>query len=60
MNGFPITDSNTIEWRKSTFAEGVEVKDVGKQSQRDAMSRHMPGASTKSPLRIQSFSPAKA
>ena len=30
MNAYQITDSNTTKWRKSTFAEGVEVKDLGK------------------------------
>jgi ChrR Cupin-like domain len=29
MNGFNFFDSNSIPWRKSTFAEGVHVKDLG-------------------------------
>jgi hypothetical protein len=29
MDGYQFTDANTISWRKSTFAEGVEVKDLG-------------------------------
>jgi anti-sigma factor ChrR (cupin superfamily) len=29
MTDFQITDSNSIPWRKSSFAAGVEVKDLG-------------------------------
>jgi len=29
MNGFTAVDSHSIPWRKSTFAPGVEVKDLG-------------------------------
>lgn len=29
MSGYTFIDSNSTPWRKSTFAEGVEVKDLG-------------------------------
>jgi anti-sigma factor ChrR (cupin superfamily) len=29
MNDYQFTNSSTVAWRKSTFAEGVEVKDLG-------------------------------
>jgi hypothetical protein len=29
MHPYGFLDSNAIPWRKSTFAEGVEVKDLG-------------------------------
>jgi anti-sigma factor ChrR (cupin superfamily) len=29
MNGFSVFNSDQIPWRKSTFAEGVYVKDLG-------------------------------
>jgi len=29
MTGFSFTDSNATPWRQSTFAQGVEVKDLG-------------------------------
>jgi hypothetical protein len=29
MGGYQFNDANNIAWRKSTFAEGVLVKDLG-------------------------------
>lgn len=46
MSGYQFTDSNTVPWRKSTVAEGVEVKDLGKANGREMqMVRFAPGAS---------------
>ena len=46
MNGYQITDSNTAPWRKSTMAEGVEVKDLGKANGREMqLVRFAPGTS---------------
>ncbi len=51
MNAYQITDSNTTEWRKSTFAEGVEVKDLGKANGREMqLVRFAPG--TTFPLHV--------
>jgi len=29
MNGYSFVNSHSIPWRKSTFAPGIEVKDLG-------------------------------
>lgn len=45
MDGYQFTDANTIAWRKSTFAAGVEVKDLGRVDGRAMqLVRHAPGA----------------
>jgi anti-sigma factor ChrR (cupin superfamily) len=31
---YQFNDANTVSWRKSTFAEGVEVKDLGTSDRR--------------------------
>jgi quercetin dioxygenase-like cupin family protein len=32
MNGYFFTDASTISWRESSFASGVEAKDLGTAS----------------------------
>ena len=51
MNGYQLTDSNTTPWRKSTVAEGVEIKDLGKANGREMqLVRFAPG--TTFPLHV--------
>jgi anti-sigma factor ChrR (cupin superfamily) len=46
MNGYRFLDSKNIEWRKSTFATGVEVKDLGSADGRSMqLVRFAPGTS---------------
>jgi len=46
MNGYQFTGANTTAWRKSTFAEGVEVKNLGKANGREMqLVRFAPGTS---------------
>jgi anti-sigma factor ChrR (cupin superfamily) len=46
MNGYSFADSSAIPWRKSTFASGVEVKDLGTADCRSMqLVRFAPGAS---------------
>ena len=46
MKGYQFTDSNTTAWRQSTFAEGVEVKDLGAADGREMqLVRFAPGTS---------------
>ncbi|MBX7135024.1 MAG: cupin domain-containing protein [Fimbriimonadaceae bacterium] len=53
MSGYQFNDSNAIAWRKSTFAEGVEVRDLGKANGREMqLVRFAPGASF--PLHVHS------
>jgi hypothetical protein len=35
MDEYQFTDSNSVTWRKSTVAVGVEVKDLGKADGRE-------------------------
>jgi anti-sigma factor ChrR (cupin superfamily) len=46
MNGYQFNDSAGIAWRKSKFAEGVQVKDLGTANGRSMqLVRYEPGAS---------------
>ena len=46
MDGYQFVDSSTVPWRKSTFADGIEVKDLGTASGRSMqLVRFAPGAS---------------
>ena len=46
MNGFSFVDSRAIPWRKSAFAEGIEVKDLGTEDGRSMqLVRFEPGTS---------------
>jgi anti-sigma factor ChrR (cupin superfamily) len=45
-NGYSFLDSNAAPWRKSTFAPGIEVKDLGTSDGRSMqLVRFEPGAS---------------
>lgn len=53
MAEFQFIDSNSVTWRKSTFAAGVEVKDMGKADGREMqLVRFAPGTSF--PLHVHS------
>jgi anti-sigma factor ChrR (cupin superfamily) len=46
MNGYFFEDSSAIPWRESSFASGVEVKDLGTADGRSMqLVRFAPGAS---------------
>lgn len=46
MNGYIFKDSSIIPWRTSSFASGVEVKDLGTTDNRSMqLVRFAPGAS---------------
>jgi anti-sigma factor ChrR (cupin superfamily) len=46
MNGYSFVDSQSIPWRKSTFAPGIEVKDLGASDGRSMqLVRFEPGTS---------------
>ena len=46
MVGYEFTDANTVAWRKSRIAEGIEVKDLGGTDGRMMqLVRYAPGAS---------------
>jgi anti-sigma factor ChrR (cupin superfamily) len=46
MNGYSFVDSNSIRWRRSTFAVGIEVKDLGSSDgQSMQLVRFEPGTS---------------
>ncbi|HLF11672.1 MAG TPA: cupin domain-containing protein [Gammaproteobacteria bacterium] len=46
MNGYQFTDADTVAWRRSTFADDVEVKDLGSANGRAMqLVRYAPGAS---------------
>jgi anti-sigma factor ChrR (cupin superfamily) len=46
MNGYQFLDSGAIAWRKSSLAEGVEVKDLGTADGRTMqLVRYAPGTS---------------
>lgn len=46
MSDYQFTDANDVPWRKSTFAAGIEVKDLGGANGRSMqLVRFAPGAS---------------
>ena len=46
MNGFTLADSHSIQWRKSTVALGIEVKNLGSSGGRSMqLVRFKPGTS---------------
>jgi anti-sigma factor ChrR (cupin superfamily) len=46
VHGYSSVDSNSIPWRKSTFAAGVEIKDLGSSDgQSMQLVRFEPGTS---------------
>ena len=46
MNGYSFADASSIPWRKSTFAPGIEVKDLTSSDGRSMqLVRFEPGAS---------------
>ena len=46
MNGYDFVDPATMAWRASTFAPGIEVKDLGTSDGRSMqLVRFAPGAS---------------
>ena len=46
MSDYQFNDTDAVAWRKSTFAEGIEVKDLGTASGRSMqLVRFAPGAS---------------
>ena len=46
MSNYQFSDANSVPWRKSTFAEGIEVKDLGTANGRSMqLVRFAPGAS---------------
>jgi anti-sigma factor ChrR (cupin superfamily) len=45
VSDYQFNDANSIQWRKSTFAEGIEVKDLGTANGRSMqLVRFAPGA----------------
>ena len=46
VGGYQFTDGANVQWRKSTFADGVEVKDLGTANGRSMqLVRYAPGTS---------------
>jgi len=46
VSDYPFSDANNVPWRKSAFAEGIEVKDLGTTDGRSMqLVRFAPGAS---------------
>jgi quercetin dioxygenase-like cupin family protein len=46
MSGYQFNDAESVPWRKSSFAEGIDVKDLGTADGRSMqLVRFAPGAS---------------